>query len=719
MSSFAVVRAVPQTRSDQRETERSPRRKPQRPSAAAAPVTPWPRWLHTSPRAWAALWRPTRAAIDTATVATDASAPAPACDMDGDLLIESPAEDRIADVPLLQMTDQQLTVGLTPELSASTIRRSATELTATLHLQESFHVRMSGLLSIEGGLNLNSAFKSATPAPAGGGTSPQTERRQERSDVLGLNAKHALEYDLKSQAEMDRVAKRVRQLETTEEARLGVRSGFISIQFKIQNTGRQAVELSGASFAVASRFANADGTERVVTIVPEQAVPATQPSLPPNLPTPFTVTLAPGETRTISLRLEGQDTSTILELLGQSRATWATLHFGKQVAITDPRVLPDGTVVRGEARDVSRDLVSSLRKHTIPFLFEPPPLHGELGAARTSLLAAAPAPSADHADRCAPSDHAVAGATLPELFQYHDNLTTDWGNAFRLDDAAGPRWILNQVGPVASTLGADVDMQWLSTLPTAERQRHGRWELTVLHRDYGPTDVPTLRTTRLNTEHLVALRWVNGQALLERAAGTPVHESALTLNGTAITPIGVQPGGTATLRFQSVEFKRPLLEEQWIDFTSRNGDTVRHFSKVERGTQFALDRLRPEPRQQLRIRYAIVSRAAWERGMARTAPQLIPWHDLPVPPNGVLHLPIPDNDRVPEDAVVIAQPYPVEMQRREGQFIVRSDGSLTPRILSQFPFGWTVRDHLPVILHGTVEVLPARVHSPTPPRSVS
>ena len=105
--------------------------------------------------------------------------------------------------------------------------------------------------------------------------------------------------------------------------------------------------------------------------------------------------------------------------------------------------------------------------------------------------------------------------------------------------------------------------------------------------------------------------------------------------------------------------------------------------------------------------------------MARTAPQLIPWHDLPVPPNGVLHLPIPDNDRVPEDAVVIAQPYPVEMQRREGQFIVRSDGSLTPRILSQFPFGWTVRDHLPVILHGTVEVLPARVHSPTPPRSVS
>lgn len=720
MSLRAIVSAVPQSTTRQRTPEERALHSVFPPTNMPLPstaLTGLPGWLQVPARAWAALWRaqaPQAAAMSMA-AAADTAAP---CDLDGDLLVESPSQDRIADVPMLQMADQQLTVGLTPELSAGTVRRNTTELSATLHLQESFHVRMSGLLSIEGGLNLNSAFKNASGGgAAGGATAPQAERRQERSEILGLNAKHALEYDLKSQAELDRVAKRTRQLETTEEIRIGPEAGFIAIQFTIHNAGRQAVELSDASFAVASRFANADGTERIVTVVPEQAVPATQASIPPNPPNPFTVTLAPGESRTIALRLEGQDTGTILALLRESRAAWATLHFGKQTALTDPRVLPDGTVVRGEARDVSRDLVSRLRKQTIPFLFEPPLREGALGAARTSLLAAAPAPVDDGPETCAPNASHPTGATLPELFQYHGNLPANWADAARIADSTSPRWTLNRVGPVVSTLGADTDLAWLAGLPTSERRRHGRWELTVLHRDYGPTDVPDPATTRLTADHLVTLRWVDGQALLERHAGTPTREAALAMNGAAIAPLAVAAGDTATLRIASVEFKRPLLEEQWTDFRSAHSETVRHFSKVERGTHFALSRLRPDLRRQLRIRYAIVSRAEWERGTLREAPQRIPWHDADLPADGTLRVRVPDDGTVPEDAVVIAQPYPLSAIRHEGQFLVRSDGTLTPRILSQFPFGWTARDHLPLILHGHVEVLPARVYPRTPPRS--
>lgn len=605
-------------------------------------------------------------------------------DIDGDLIIEDPHQDRIADVPMVQMVSQSITVGLVPEVSGSVVERRSSDYEVTLNLNQSFSMQLSGFLSVEGGFNSSVTGDTTTAGKS-----------------MGFNAKESLQYDLKTELTRQAVVKRLNHVESGREVRITPKSGYVSIQFQIRNSGSQAVALSAPSFAVLSRIVDRNGNTRTITIVPDQ--PISQSSSPiytpgtggilgpgggiipptvgmPTTPSESTITLGPGETRTISLRLTGQDSSMILELLKSSEATWATLHFGKQTAIADAKVNPDGSVTPGSERDISRDMVASIRKKTIPFYFVPPPTDDTaLGMPRTTLFAATPPGVISEKGelQCLQDNlgRVHIGATLPDLLHYHGQDFVDWGHVTARKGSHGPFWILPQIGPVASTLPENPEPVWLSSLPSEERRKLGRWELQVLHRDYGAIEVRDLQNTRLGPEHSVVLRWVDGETVLSRMADNqPIRRQIVSLSDTQSTPIPVRPGSLVRLQIKNVTLDRPLLGERLLKDEQTSGGGVRSYGVVNRGTTFPVETFAGEIRHQVHFRYAYMTpdqAARYRNGVSAT----IDWEDAWADPSGTVMIQVPTRRMIPANAQLVVETERATVRRRSGNFSVDGQGN--------------------------------------------
>lgn len=641
-------------------------------------------------------------------------------DIDGDLILEDPHQDRIADVPMVQMVSQSITVGLVPEVSDSVTERRSSDYEVTLQLNQSFSMQLSGLLSVEGGFNT---------AVTGDGTT--------KGKSMGLNAKESLQYDLKTELSRQAVVKRLSHVERDREVRITPKSGYVSIQFQIRNSGSQAVALSDPSFAVLSRVVDRTGATRTITIVPDQ--PLSQSTSPiftpgtggvlgpgggiipptvgiPTAPAESSITLGPGETRTISLRLTGQDSSMIMELLKSSEATWATLHFGKQIAITDAKINSDGSVTPGAERDISRELVASIRKRTIPFHFVPPATGDPtLGMPRTSLFASAPPGLISEKGelQCLQDKlHRVhVGATLPELMGYQGHSAIDWRQVASKKSSHGPYWILDQIGPVVSTLPESPDEVWLASLDPDERKKIGRWELQVMHVDYGAIAVADLKNTRLGPEHAVVLRWVDGETVLSRmAGGQPIRRQFVSLASKLSTPIPVTPGSLLRFQIRNVTLNRPLRGEALLREERSAEGTRRTYGAVDRGASFPVGVFAADYPHQARFRYTYMTPEQHEQ-YTRGKHGALEWKDAWADPSGIVIIKVPTRRMVPANAVMVVETVPATMRRRNGVFTVgtnghESDGHWYNRT------GSTIKDSYGTILEGTVEVVP-----PVPPQS--
>lgn len=634
-------------------------------------------------------------------------------DIDGDLLIEDPHQDRIADVPMVQMVSQSITVGLTPEVSGSVVEQRSSDYEVTLQLNQSFSMQLSGLLSVEGGFNTAITGDTTTTGKS-----------------VGYNAKESLQYDLKTELSRQAVVKRLNHVESGREVRITPKSGYVSIQFQIRNSGSQAVALSEPSFAVLSRVVDRNGNTRNITIVPDQPLsqstsPVFQPTggvlgpgggiIPPLVGMPTTpsdasITLGPGESRTISLRLTGQDSSMILELLRSSEATWATLHFGKQTAITDAKVNPDGSVTPGAERDISRDLVSSIRKRTIPFFFVPPSTgEAALGMPRTTLFAATPPGEvSDKGELQCLQDNlgrVQIGATLPELLHYHGQDAINWDHVVEKKDAHGPFWILPQIGPVASTLPENPDSFWLTSLPPDERRKMGRWELQILHRDYGAIAIKDLAETRLDPEHSVVLRWVDGETVLSRMTDNqPIRRQVVSLARTQSTAIPVRPGSVLRFQIRNVKLDRALQGER-LESEERGSDgTRRTYKTVDRGTTFPIDAFASEFPHQVHFRYTFMTpekAAQYQRGISGP----LEWQDAWVGPNGTVMIQVPRRRLIPANAQMVIETEPTTIRHRYGTFAVGANGHESDGHW-YWRTGHSVNETYRTTLDGTVEVVP-------------
>lgn len=647
------------------------------------------------------------------TPAADAQPGTCPLDIDGDLIIEDPHQDRIADVPMVQMVSQSITVGLVPEVSGSVVEQRSSDYEVTLSLNQSFSMQLSGLLSVEGGFNSTVAGDTTASGKS-----------------MGFNAKESLQYDLKTELTRQAVVKRLNRVESSREVRITPKSGYVSIQFQIRNSGSQAVALSAPSFAVLSRVVDRNGNVRTITIVPDQPIsqsasPVYTPGaggvlgpgggiIPPNVGIPATpaessITLGPGETRTISLRLTGQDSSMILDLLKNSEATWATLHFGKQTAITDAKVNPDGSITPGSERDISRDMVASIRKRTIPFYFVPPPTDDvTLGMPRTTLFAATPPGIiSEKGERQCMQDNlgrVHIGATLPDLLHYHGQDAIDWGRVTIRKDTHGPFWILPQIGPVASTLAENPDPVWLGSLSSDERRKLGRWELQVLHRDYGAIAVQDLQNTRLGPEHSVVLRWVDGETVLSRMSGNqPIRRQLVSLSDAQSTPIPVKPGSLVRLQIKNVTLDRPLLGERLMKNEQTPGGGVRSYGIVNRGTTFPVETFAGEFRHQVHFRYTYMTpdqAAQYRNG----APSTIDWEDAWADPSGTVMIQVPTRRMIPANAQLVVETERATVRRRSGDFATDSRGNESDGHW-YWHTGRIFKEYYRTTLEGTVEVV--------------
>jgi hypothetical protein len=611
---------------------------------------------------------------------TPQSTPPPcAIDLDGDLLIENPARDRVADVPMVEMDHQAITIGITPEISGSITTHRASDFEATLELKEGLTSEMSGLLSIEGGFNLGLGLNLTSRH---GGSESGTSSESTEGNALNIGAKTSqrMEYSRTSELQRRRVANHLAKIEQNKEVRLTPKAGYISIQFRVRNSGSQAVVLGDPSFAVNARVAAQDGTARLLTVAPEQAIMSAQIQDPSSgifydpiaMQQTLSITLGPGESRTISLRLNEQDTSMILELLKHSKATWASLHFGKQTAITDATITAAGVVTPGVERDISRDLVSRIRKRTIPFHFHPPRRGaGQFGRPRTTLLAAA--------NGCVDTARGPE-ISLPELFAHHGNLATDWDNTRVTSDAVDQhRLFFPRIGRIPSTVFTREDIQGLSRLTPTQRSQQGRWELQVYHRDFGAVPATAMHSLRLTPEHQVLLRWVDGNTLLENAdrrAGT-VRRHA-TLHHLAGTAFPVMAGARVTLRPHSVRLDRALLGEKQVVVSRTIQRTKLLYQKALHGSTFPMSRLPTPIKQRMQMRYAIVSSSQVTKPISDASWQHVQWRNVPLRTDGSTTLTIPDDISVPSDAQLVLQPLPFEVLRKEGVFLQDRSGRESP-----------------------------------------
>lgn len=623
-------------------------------------------------------------------------------DLDGDLLLEPPHQDRIADVPMVQMTSQSITVGIAPEVSGNYQHAQQSDLSARLELKDSFNMQFSGLLSVEGGLNLNFGLDSLL-SRGSDGTQHGMTRKGSRKNSLGLNARNALEYSLASEMQRQRAAAALEKASASSDVTITANAGVISLQFTISNSGSQAVVLSEPSFAVLSQLRDANGHARTVTVVPEQGIASQHAGDPWLRQQGMVLTLGPGESRTIALRLEGQSTSMIMELMRKSRATWATLNFGKQTALTDPRLHDEGAMIPGTERDMSRDLVSRIRKRTIPFLFAPP-VQGPFGKARTSLLAAVPPGVLENDGSVAcwhdQGQNPYLGATLSDLFRYHGNIDTTWEQAHEVTTDDGSVLVLPRVGPTLSSLSATVSQDTLMALSHEERRQRGRWELQVYHRDYGVVSAQAMMGMRLTPDHIVHLRWVDGQTLLERSLPDLIHRGQARTDA-AKPHVEVRPGDTVNVTLRRLRFARPFIEEHRANMWKRGEGFYHLFQPRVRGTHYAYDQLPHMLRDRMQVRYAYVHPGQEHYSQ-------IEWKRASVSRDGAMTIKVPHGLEVPEGAKLVVQALPIVTQRREGVFVGDAREAHSPLML----FGRRVHEEYPVALDYDFEIMPGTSSAP-------
>ncbi len=621
-----------------------------------------------------------------------------AADLDGDLLIENGDRDRIADIPMVELLDQRITIGLTPEVSKTVTSNRTGNFEASVQLTQNTSTQRTHLLSIEGGLNLKLGIGGSSTLSDG---ADRISRNNSHDTGLnfGSNNNNEFKYSRERHAEFQRVASSIDHSEQRGEITLSPNAGYISLQFTLKNSGTQTVVLHDPSFAVMSHLGRDGSLPRQLTVIPEQSIQAAQVSDPWLRAQALAITLAPGEIRTISLRLPNQSTSTIMEILRSSQAIWATLHFGRQTAVSDPILLADGTVIPGNERDISRDLISRIRKRTIPVYFEPPARGDTLRPlGHTSLISAARPNYVKDLGR------PQVGITIPELLRLQHGQKISLEDPLPIKGADKSRYQVNQIGPVRSTLPHDIGIASLTTIPVEKLKQLGRWEIQVSHRDYGPIRIPDWQHTLLTPDHSVSVRWVDGATVLKRLrASKQITTRPLHVGPDRIDPVSVSPGSMVQIKLSTIDLDEPLLQSTGKVIARELDKVLWNYHTTKGGTKFSLQRLSSDLRQQLRFRYAIVSRKQAEAVHTPGELSEISWHEIPLAKSNSVSISIPTDMSVPEDAVLITNLAPISNPWKRGPFVQQLNNG---RLIMLPGAGERGRQILHPRIEGQVEIVP-------------